>query len=322
MGNVRHPRRGSLQFWPRKRSNHSVARIRSWTPNSKAKPLGFIAYKAGMTHLMVIDNRPTTLTKGEKIMIPATIIECPPMTVIGLAFYRRAGYGIQKFASITVPKLDSQLADKFPLPKKAGKTFENITGYEDLRLLVQTNPKLTTTGSKRPQVQEIAIGGSLDEKTKYAQEVLGKDITIADVFSTGNLVDVHGITTGKGFQGTVKRYGVPVRQHKAEKTKRGIATLGSWTPKRVVFSVAQAGKMGFHSRTEYNKHLLKIGTNGQDINPHGGIGRYGLVKNQYILLKGSVIGPKKRAVFITPSLRPDENIPKEAPEITYISRQN
>lgn len=322
MGNVRHPRRGSLQFWPRKRSNHSVARIRSWTPSSKPKPLGFIAYKAGMTHLMIIDNNPNSLTKGEKIMIPSTILECPPMTVIGVSFYRNSGYGIQKFASITVSKLSPEVSLKFPVSKKAGKTFNDITGYTDLRLVVHTNPKLITSGSKRPQVQEISIGGTLEEKSKYAQEMLGKEITIADVVETGNQVDVHGISIGKGFQGTVKRYGVPVRQHKAEKTKRGIATLGSWTPKRVEFTVAQSGKMGFHTRTEYNKHVLKIGADGNDINPHGGIIRYGLVKNQYLLLKGSVVGPKKRAVLLTHALRPNHTITKEAPQITYISRQN
>ncbi|MBI2146010.1 50S ribosomal protein L3 [Candidatus Woesearchaeota archaeon] len=322
MGNVRHPRRGSLQFWPRKRSRHSVARIRSWTAHGKSKPLGFIAYKAGMTHLMIIDNRPKSLTKGEKIMIPATILECPPLTVIGIAFYRRAGYGIQKFASITAPKLEAHLAQKFPLPKKAGKTFESIQGYDDLRFIVQTHPSLIASGSKRPQVQEIAIGGTVEEKARYAQEMLGKEITINDVVSAGNLIDVHGITIGKGFQGTVKRYGVPIRQHKAEKTKRGIATLGSWTPKRVEFTVAQAGKMGFHSRTEYNKHVLKVGAQGNEVNPMGGFIRYGLVKNPYLLVKGSVMGPKKRAVFLTHALRPDTNIPTEAPEITYLSRRH
>ena len=54
--------------------------------------------------------------------------------------------------------------------------------------------------------------------------MLGKEIKVEDVFESGVSVDVHGITKGKGFQGTVKRFGVPIRQHKAEKTKRGIGT--------------------------------------------------------------------------------------------------
>ncbi|MBI4983353.1 50S ribosomal protein L3, partial [Candidatus Woesearchaeota archaeon] len=83
MGDSHHPRRGSLQFWPRKRSKHSLARIRSWIKEPKAKPVGFIGYKAGMNHLLVIDNRPKALTKGETIAVPATIIECPPLSVCG-----------------------------------------------------------------------------------------------------------------------------------------------------------------------------------------------------------------------------------------------
>ena len=148
--------------------------------------------------------------------------------------------------------------------------------------------------------------------------MLGKEIAIADAFEAGNSVDVHGITKGKGFQGTVKRFGVPVRQHKAEKTKRGIGTLGSWTPKRVEYSVAQPGKMGYHLRTEYNKQILKLAVK-PDINPKSGIHKYGLLRHPYLLLKGSVPGPKKRAMVLTPSLRPNPAFTKEAPEITYTS---
>ena len=71
------PRLGSMQFWPRKRARHSVARIRSWAESKKAKPQAFIGYKVGMTHLLVVDNRPKSITKGDKIASPVTIIECP-----------------------------------------------------------------------------------------------------------------------------------------------------------------------------------------------------------------------------------------------------
>ena len=320
MGDSHHPRRGSMQFWPRKRTTHSLARIRSWVKENKVKLLGFIAYKAGMTHLQVTDNRAKSITKGESIFMPATIIECPNMIIYGVAFYKRTPNGLIKTTSILAPKLDKELAKQFQLPKKAGKTIDDIKEFDELRLLVHSNPKLATVDSKKPKLLEVALGGNKEDKLKYAKENLGKEIKVNDVFERNNYVDIHGINTGKGFQGTVKRYGVPIRQHKAEKTKRGIATLGSWTPKRVEFNVPNPGKMGYHLRTEYNKQILKIGQEGAEVTTEGGITNYGVVRNTYLLVKGSVVGPKKRAIVLTPALRPDRRATKEAPEITYIHK--
>lgn len=322
MGKARHPRRGSMQFWPRRRARRSLARIRSWAEEKKAKPLGFIGYKAGMTHLLVNDNRAKSLTKGENIMVASTIVECPPMQVIGVCFYKKSLLGSRKMASVLAGKLGKEVAAKISLPKKESKKIEDIDGFDDLRLLVRSQPNLTGIGSKKPKLLEIAIGGSKEDKFTYAKEVLGKEIQVQDVFESGILLDVHGITKGKGFQGTVKRFGVPIKQHKGEKIKRGIGNLGAWTPKRVDFRVPQPGKMGYHLRTEYNKSLIKIGDGGDEVTPKGGIQKYGTVKSNYLLLQGSIIGPRKRAVVLTKAIRPNKKISQEAPEIAYVSLTN
>ena len=313
-----HPRRGSTQFWPRKRANHSLARIRAWAKEDKTKLLGFICYKAGMTRLQVVDNRPKSTTKGEKIAVPVTIIECPPMKVMGIAFYKKSFWKIKKITSVLATNLDKELKRKMPLPKKPTKSVDDVKDFDDLRLLVHSNPKLTGIGTKKPKVLEIALGGSKEDKLNFAKEHLGKELKINDVFESGVFVDIHGISTGKGYQGTVKRYGVPIRQHKAEKTKRGIGNLGAWTPKRVDFRVPQPGKMGYHLRTEYNKQIIKVGENGQEITPKGGKLKYGVIKNPYLLIKGTVIGPKKRAVVLTQAIRPNPKAHKEAPEVAHI----
>ncbi|PIZ52133.1 50S ribosomal protein L3 [Candidatus Woesearchaeota archaeon CG_4_10_14_0_2_um_filter_33_13] len=321
MGNIHAPRRGSLQFWPRKRAKSSVARVRSWAADKKAKPLGFIGYKVGMTHLHVVDNRAKSLTKGEKIFMPVTIVECPTMSVMGVSFYKKSLLGWKKLGAVLAEKLDKTVGKAITMPKKvAAKKLEEYTDFEDLRLLVHSNPKTTSVGAKKPKLIEIALGGSKEDKINYAKAVFGKDIKINDVFENGNVLDVHGITKGKGFQGTVKRYGVPIRQHKAEKTKRGIGTLGSWTPKRVEFSVAQPGKMGYHLRTEHNKQVISIDNNIEAIAPKGGFARYGAVKNDYVLLKGSITGPKKRAVLMTNAIRINTKMTKEAPQVAHIHK--
>ncbi len=318
------PRRGSMQFWPRKRTKHSLARVRSWADEGKVKPLGFIGYKAGMVKLMVVDNHPKSLTKGQTIAAPSTIVECPPMTIFGVVFYQNS----KKLTTILAEKSAKELKRTVQLPKKKVKSFADVKDnknqgflesarnqgfpveFDDLRLLVHSNPKLTGIGTKKPKIMELALGGTKEEKLTYAQEMLGKEIKIEDVFDSGNLVDVHGISKGKGFQGTVKRFGVPIKQHKGEKNKRGIGNLGAWTPKRVDFRVPQPGKMGYHLRTEYNKHILKIGQEGNDVNSAGGRTNYGLVKNHYLLLKGSIVGPKKKAVFLAKSIRPSKKFTK------------
>lgn len=322
MGGASHPRHGSMQFWPRKRAKHSLARIRTWSKNSnKVKLLGFIGYKAGMTHLQVLDNRPKSATKGENIIAPVTIIECPPLTIIGVSFYTSSIYGLRKSITILAEKLSPEIARIIQLPKKAIKKIEEVKDFVDLRLLAASSPKLTGIGTKKPKVLEIVLGGSKEEKLSYAKEKLGKEIKVSEVLEAGKQVDLHGISKGKGFQGTVKRFGVPIRQHKAEKTKRGIGTLGPWHPNRILYTVPQPGKMGYHLRTEYNKVIMKIGTEAKDLNPSGGFKHYGLVKNDYLLVYGSVIGPVKRPVVLIESIRPDQKKPKEAPEITYLHRK-
>lgn len=320
MPNVRHPRRGSLQFWPRKRSRHSLVRIRSWAAEKETKPLAFIGFKAGMTHLIVNDNRPKSLTKGEEVSLPVTIIDCPKITVAGVSFYKLFPFGWQKTASLFAPKLNKELAKRIQLPKKQVKTIDGIKEFDDLRLLIQSDPKNTPVGTKKSKLIEVALGGSKEDKLNYAKGWLGKEISINNVFTAGNLVDIHGVTKGKGFQGTVKRYGVPIRQHKAEKTKRGIATLGPWTPKRIGFTVAQPGKMGYHLRTEYNKQIIKIGEKAEEVIPPGGITNYGFIRSNYLLLKGSIAGPIKSSLILTKAVRPTKKHYQEAPEIIHVSK--
>ena len=324
MGKAHNPRRGSMQFWPRKRSRHQFVRVRSWAQDKVAKAQGFIAYKAGMTQVIVMNNLSKSITKGEKVSVPVTILDCPPMLVYGVSFYKNTSVGVKKIAQV-LNKGESKDFKKIILRKvsdlkKQTKSVDDITGFDFLRLLVVSNPSKTSSGSKKPKMIELGVGGSKEEQISYAKSILGKELNLNDVFSSGNLVDVRAVTKGKGFQGVAKRYGVPLKHHKSEKGQRGIGNLGGWTPKRVDYRVAQPGKMGYHLRTEYNKQIVKTGENGDEINPKSGIQNYGLVKNNYLLIKGSVAGPKKRAILLTAAIRPSSKTNTAAPEINYISK--
>jgi large subunit ribosomal protein L3 len=314
---MHHPHRGGMQFWPRKRAARVLAKVRNWSKHKEAKLSGFIAYKAGMTHAFVMDKNSNSPTKNLEVSRAVTIVECPPIKVMGARFYKHTTDGLKLAGEIFSTKVDKELIRKTGI----GTNNEVPADFDEVRVVAYSQPKMTGIGKKTPDVTEIGIGGEdKNAKADYAKSLLDKEIKASDLFKEGQLVDIHAVSKGKGFQGTVKRYGVKRRQHKSEKTVRGVGTLGSWHPNRVLYTVAQPGKMGFHQRTEYNELIYKIGTKPEEVNQDGGITRYGFVKNDFILIKGSVIGVKKRALIISQPMRPWQKYKQTQPEITYISK--
>ena len=305
-----------MQFWPRVRSRQRYARIRTWPLSKESKPLGFAGYKVGMTHIMIVDNGQNSLTKGQEIFCPVTVIECPPLKVASIKFYKNSQKITHLVSEVFADNFEKELEDAITIPKKKGKEADN---FDFIRLLCYTQPKLTGIGKKTPELFEVAVGGNKEQQLKFAKEKLGKEITISEAFKEGQVIDSHAITTGKGFQGPRRRFGVTLRHHKSEKSRRNPGSLGAWRAQgHIMWRTAHAGKMGYHTRTEYNKWIMKIGVKAEEINVKGGFLNYGLVKNPYILVKGSLGGPQKRLLRLTDAIRQKKKMP-EAPQITYTS---
>ena len=308
-----------MQFWPRVRSRYTTARIRNWALSKDTRPLGFAGYKVGMTHLMINDNRQHSLTKGAEIFCPVTIIECPPLKTFSIMFYKNFNNGAKLVSQILADSHNKEVERKISPSKKIGNEAKD---FDFIRFMCYTQPGLTGIGKKKPEMFEIAIGGSKEQQISYAKEKLGKELAISDVFKEGQQLDAHSITKGKGFQGPMRRFGITLRHHKSEKSRRNPGSLGSWQAQgQIMWRVAHAGKMGHHLRTEYNKWLVKIGDKTDEINAKGGFVNYGLVKNQYILIKGSIGGQEKMLIKFTDAVRPRKEMP-EAPQITYTSKES
>ncbi|MEM4282331.1 MAG: 50S ribosomal protein L3 [Candidatus Woesearchaeota archaeon] len=324
MPTKRSPRRGTLQYWHRQRAARLTARVRQWAKLKEAKALGFAAYKVGMSHVLALDNRPSSPTKGEEVFLPVTVLECPPLKVFGAVFYKKDenGYGSRVLTQVNAPGIekDKYLGRVLRMPKTQRSKLEDVEKkldeLVDVRLLCATQPKLIGL-KKKPEIIELGIGGGIKEKLAYAKSILGKEINAKDVFVEGQLIDVHSITKGKGYQGPVKRFGVQRLSHKSQKTIRGPGTVGPWTGNRS-WTVPHAGQMGFHQRLERNKLLLKLGSKVDEINPAGGFLRYGFVRNNYLLVMGSVPGPCKRLITLTQPTRPNTKA-KGSFTITYTS---
>lgn len=326
------PRRGSMGVRPRKRASRIVPRVRSWPEVDLEEPklLAFPGYKVGMTHVFMIDTRTNSPTKGMEIIRPVTIIEAPPIIPLAIRAYTihpTRGLLVLSEAWANPPK-ELELKRKISTINEALDTEKMIRSIEerlsevfDIRLIVSTQPKLVGgLSKKKPDLLEVKIaGGSIEERFNFAKSVLGSEVDVRKVFSPGMFIDVISVTKGKGFQGVVKRFGVKElpRHHKHRKGSRKI---GARSPGiGALATTPQAGQMGFHRRTEYNKLILMIDDDPSKINPLGGWVRYGLIKSTYIVLDGSIPGPRKRLVVMRWPIRPSPYSIEEPPRITYIS---
>lgn len=323
------PRRGSVAYWPRIRARSIVARIRNWPSPDLDKPtlLGFAGYKVGMMHVVAVEDRKGSPLFGREVVKAATVIETPPLKVVGFRAYMATPYGLRTLGEVWVSEPPKYLDRVFTVPEKFNteeqlkKIKSSLNVISELRAIVSTQPKLSGLGKKTPEVFEIKVhGGSLQEQFDYLVNLLGKEIRVSNIFSEGDYVDVISITKGKGTQGPVKRFGIKIapRWHKHRKGSRGHGTRGPQHP-GPMFTSPQAGQMGFHQRTEYNKRILKIGHNGEDINPSGGWKHYGIVRSDYVVIEGSVPGPIKRLIKLRFPIRPREVEHSGKPQILYMS---
>ena len=326
------PNRGSMAFSPRKRARSETPHVSSWAAvdGDDPKILGFAGYKVGMSHIMAVDYRKKSTTAGQEVRMPVTIVEIPPMKVIGTRGYIQDTYGLRTLTEAWEKKIDDDLERTLPLPKghdakKAWKKMED-SDLEEIRLLVHTQPKMVTgIPKKRPEIMEMAVGGgSITSQIEFAKGLMGKEFTMTDFTEDGEMLDAAAVTTGYGFQGHVKRWGVKLLTHKNSKHRRMIGNLGPFSPGYVVSTVPQAGQTGYHQRTEYNKRLLKIGDNPDEINPKGGFLNYGLVRGNYALLHGSLPGPSKRLIRFRKAVRfhGKKTNTIVAPKITMVSQES
>jgi len=292
------PRKGSLQVWPRKRAKKILPSV-NWDAikDSSVKKLkGIIGYKAGMASAYVKDETPDSMTKGKKIIVPVTILECPPLKIFSVRFYKDG----KVMKEVLAGNLEKELKRKVKLPKGNAKKIDEVEKvYDDIRVICYSITKKTNL-KKTPDLSEIAITGNLEDKINFVKENLEKEILVSNVFEKNQLVDFRGLTKGKGLQGPVKRFHITLKSHKSEKGVRNPGNLGPWHPARVAYTAAQAGQLGMFTRAICNNKLIELG---KAEDKFKGIKNFGDIKTDYIIVAGSIQGPAKRQLLITSPLR-------------------
>jgi len=226
--------------------------------------------------------------------------------------------------SIAKKKAFTKYADRYKegASKPIQKDVSRITKYcSVVRVIVATQIRKLGFRQHKAHVMEVQLnGGSIADKVKFAQEKLEQEIKIAEVFEESECLDVIGVTRGMGTQGVVKRFGVKRLQRKSHRGCRKVACIGAWHPSAVKWTVARRGQMGYHSRTELNKKVYRVGagavggvTNNattaadaveKNITPLGGFPHYGVVNEDFVLIKGGIAGTRKRPVVLRKSIFP------------------
>ncbi len=311
-------RRGSLEYWPHRRAKKQMPRLRSWVELAEPSFANFVAFKTGMTHIGFTDDS-NSPAKGTEIISAATVLEIPRVFIYGIRLYHKTVY---KEPADEV--YDKQLAAKIGIKKTEKTNLDSVkkdtSKYVDAAALAFLDPSSLGFGMKKLMRFEMHVGGkSIDEKIAFIAGFLGKEVKITNFLKAGDYIDITGITKGKGWQGPVKRFGVARLYHKATGKTRHVGTLGPFHPPKVLYSVPMAGHMGYNYRTELNKRVMKVGSaaSASEINPSGAFPHYGVVRNDYLIVKGSVSGTPKRMVRIRKALR--STYSEAQPQVKYVS---
>jgi len=343
------PRHGSLGFLPRKRTKHHRGRIRSFPRDSPSNPphlTAFLGYKAGMTHILREVNKVGSKLHKRETVEAVTIIETPPIVIVGLVGYVSTPRGLRTLTTVWTEHLSEEVKRRFyknwyRSKKKAFDRYaarvadDNKDSERELnrmkkycqviRVLAHSQIKLVKLRQKKAHLLEIQVNGgnSVAEKVDWAHKLFEKKVPVNAVFHQNEMIDCIGVNKGRGYEGVVTRWGVARLPRKTHRGLRKVACIGAWHPARVKFSVSRAGQMGYHHRTEINKKIYRIGAAAKQeggkvnynattpadltqktITPLGGFPHFGEVNEDFLMIKGAVVGTKKRVITLRKSLIP------------------
>ncbi|KAH8075842.1 hypothetical protein JL720_10552 [Aureococcus anophagefferens] len=325
------PRHGNLGFLPKKRTPPS-RRVRSF-PDDASKPChltAFMAYKAGMTHVVRDVDRPGSKVHKKEIVEAVTVLEAPPWSPPPRRHTRRRGasgprdglgrpseevkrrfyknwYKSKRKAMTKHAKYSRRRA------KDADRELERIKKYcSVVRVIAHTQVKKLKLRQKKAHVMEIQVNGGADAAPRS---------TTPGPLRAGGARG-HGLQRQRDDR-RPRRHAGPRhggRRHAlgrhapAEDAPRPPQGRASWHPSRVSFTVARSGQNGYHHRTEMNKKIYRIGKSGdaksasteadlteKSITPMGGFPHYGEVNEDWIMVKGCVVGSKKRCLTLRQS---------------------
>ena len=204
-----------------------------------------IGRKVGMTQIFTEEGK----------VIPVTVIEAGPCTVIQKKIAEKDGYNAVQL------------------------------GFEDVPARKLSKPELGHLKTAGEDIKKYLKEFKLEDCTPYN----AGDVLLADVFAEGDYVDVTGISKGKGYAGTIKRYHFSrlKETHGSGPVARHAGSMGACSdPSRVMKGKKLPGHMGVERVTVQNLTVVKVDA-----------------ENNLIALKGAIPGPKGGIVYLTDSVK-------------------
>ena len=156
-------------------------------------------------------------------------------------------------------------------------------GYEDLREKLYNKPQQGHAAKANTAPKRFAREIRDADLNNYE---VGQEVKV-DLFAAGEIVDVTGISKGKGFQGPIKRHNQsrgPMSH--GSRYHRRPGSMGPVAPNRVFKGKKLAGRMGGTQITVQNLEIVKVDT-----------------ERNVILIKGNVPGPKKALLKIKSAVK-------------------
>ncbi len=200
-------------------------------------------------------------------LIPVTVVEVEPNVVTQIKTVEKDGYDAVQLGAVTIKEKSSN-------KPKMGHTNK-----------ANTAPKRFLKEIRGVNVNDYTLG----------------QVISADIFTKGEMVDVSGISKGKGFQGVIKRYNQsrgPMGH--GSQYHRGVGSLGTLLPMHVLKGKKLPGHMGNIATTIQNLEVVSVD-----------------LENNVILIKGNVPGPKKSLVMIKTSVKKGEKVNEMEELISY-----
>merc|ERR1712048_1336638 len=316
--------------------------------DDQAKPChltAFMSYKAGMTHIVRDMDRPGSKLHKKEVAEAVSVLEAPPMVVVGFVGYVETPRGPRALTCVWAGHLSDECKRRFyknwykakhkAFTKYQKKWNEAQKGSEEpmaaeikrakqycqvIRAICHTQIGKVKLGQKKAHIKEIQVnGGTVEQKVDYVTGLFEQEVKVGDVFAQDEMIDIIGVSRGRGIDGVVTRWGCTRLPRKTHRGLRKVACIGSWHPARVQFQVPRSGQNGYHHRTEINKKIYRIGKAAKDdphsattendltekgITPMGGFSHYGEVTQDWVMVRGGVMGPRKHIITMRKSLLP------------------
>ena len=209
----------------------------------------------------------TQVFTTDGVLVPVTVIEVEPNVVTQIKTMEKDGYEAIQLGNTTIREKSSNKA-MIGHTKKANSA-----------------PKRFLKEIRGVDVASYTLGQTLD----------------ASVFAEGEIVDVTGVSKGKGFQGVIKRFNQtrgPMGH--GSQYHRGVGSMGTLLPMHVLKGKKLPGHMGNEQVTIQNLVVVKVD-----------------LENNLILIKGNVPGPKKSLVVIREGVKSSNKKQTPVELITY-----